>query len=147
MTEENEDAPLTVERIKYEYSRSKPMIYIPERGLPEVRSVALKDLHDVIGSDNLAHSSCWYLENFGFKVLMYWDSDGLKHQRRKNVLASTILKREGVIHGPALFLLDDRDITLDEFKEIINHAMTVTDEQLDRWTDEIVENLREMLKS
>lgn len=97
-------------------------IYISATDQPQEIKVQLDQISDILQCYLTDDTSCGYMNWFGYRLVLFWDSAGTTKKLPYNSLATGIAKSKHAIHGPAILIDDQRDITLDQFQTIIKIA-------------------------
>ena len=92
-------------------------ILIPYIGSPQLVSLTLKQIEEKLNCKSCDGYTIEYLECFGFHLTLFSIRDNINVPC--NNLASILTKERYTVFGDSILLDDEKDLTLDDFRKII----------------------------
>lgn len=94
-------------------------ILIPYQGAPKLISLTLKEIEGVLECERTTGYTAEYLDWFGYHITIFGADHSSDKVAARNPLASIITKEWGTIRGNAVILDDNKDLTIEDFRKII----------------------------
>jgi len=98
-------------------------ILIPYIGSPQLISLNLKQIEEKLNCKDCDGYTIEYLECFGFHLTLFSIRDN--NTAPFNNLASLLTKERYKVFGDSILLDDEKDLTLDDFRKIIEIAKEI----------------------
>lgn len=94
-------------------------ILMPVSGPPTEIKIKMEDVNKLFNCKYTDHMSFPYLDWFGYRLAILVDDSGVSKELPINPLATYFAKDRGYVCGPAILVDDEKKLTMDEFRKIM----------------------------